>query len=260
MTTYKISADPNQRGKLRGKASLDTGTLPAVKYSLAGLPAFGDLSVALRRQIETRCRWRDARAGERIMGRGETGRDVYILLSGKAHVLNFSHAGRVVDYAVLEAGDLFGEVSAIDGNPRGATVMTRTPCRLAVLDADLFLELMESAGEFNRLVVRRLAAQVRTGIDRIAELTLLGGRQRVCLELLRLARPDPAQLHLFVIYPAPNQALIASGVGVSRETVARMFGALARQNIIERKAKTLYIRDREKLERLAMSDDVIAGG
>ena len=133
MTRFKISADPNQRGKLRGKARLGAETLPVAKYTLAGASTFGGLSAGLRRLIESRCRCWDARAGERIMARGETGRDVCLLVSGKAHILNFSHAGRVVDYAALEAGDLFGEVAAIDAKPRCATVMTRTPCRLAVL-------------------------------------------------------------------------------------------------------------------------------
>jgi CRP-like cAMP-binding protein len=260
MARFKISADPNQRGTLRGKAGLDAETVPAVCFSLAGVPAFGDLPAELRQRIETHCRWRDAKAGERIIARGEAADDVHLVVSGTAHVLNFSHAGRVVDYAGLDAGMLFGEVGALDGKPHCATVMTRTPCRLAVLDAGFFRELMETAVEFNRIVVRHLARTVRTGTNRIAELTLLGGRQRVCLELLRMARPDPAQMHLLIIYPTPNQALIASGVGVSRETVARMFGVLARQKIIERKAKTLYIRDREKLEKLAMSDDNIASG
>ena len=74
-----------------------------------------------------------------------------------------------------------------------------------------------------------------------------------------MARPDPAYLKNLVIYPVPTQTLIASGIGVSRETVARIFGRLARQKIIERKAKTLYIRDRDKLEELAMSEDTAAG-
>jgi CRP-like cAMP-binding protein len=258
MTRFKISADPRQRGKLRAKQGLETTTLPASGYSLEGVPIFGNLPPAVRRRIEKNCRWREADAGERVIVRGQRDKDVYLLVSGTAHVLNFAYSGRVVDYESLEPGDLFGELSAIDGMPRSASVMTRTPCQMAVLDGELFSELLDGSREFNRLVLRRLTDVVRNGTEKIAELTLLGGKQRVCLQLLRMAQPDPAQMHLLMIYPAPNQALIAQGTGVSRETVARLFGNLARQSIIERKDKTLYIRDRGRLEELAMSGDDVA--
>lgn len=234
-------------------------SLPAEMHSLDGIPIFENLPESVREDIESKCRWRDARAGERIIERGQDTNDVYLMLSGNAHVLNFSNSGRVVDYAALKSGDIFGELAAIDGLPRSATVVTRTPCRLAVLPGEAFMELVTTYPEITKFVLSRLAEVVRTGDERITDLSLLGAEQRVCLELLRMARPDPAYLKNLVIYPVPTQTLIASGIGVSRETVARIFGRLARQKIIERKAKTLYIRDRDKLEELAMSEDTAAG-
>ena len=254
MARYKISADPAQRGKRRGKEFESSETLPAELHSLDGFPIFESLPESVREDIESKCRWRDARAGERIIERGQETADVYLMLSGNAHVLNFSNSGRVVDYAALKTGDIFGELAAIDGLPRSAT-----PCRLAVMPGEAFMELVTTFPQITKFVLSRLAEVVRTGDERITDLSLLGAEQRVCLELLRMARPDPAFLKNLVIYPVPTQTLIASGIGVSRETVARIFGRLARQKIIERKAKTLYIRDRDKLEELAMSEDTAAG-
>jgi CRP-like cAMP-binding protein len=226
---------------------------------LSSFPVFGNLPADAHKLLERRCHWRSAFAGERLIERGQKTNEVFLLLSGEAHVLNFSTSGRVVDYTSLKSGDFFGELAAVDGLPRSATVVTRTECRLAVLPASVFMELIDNYPQLNHFVLKRLARVVREGTDRITDLSLLSAEQRVCLELLRLARPDPALLKSFAIFPVPTQNMIANSVGVSRETVARIFGRLTRRKVIERKSRTLYILDRDKLEEMAMTGVDVPG-
>ena len=222
--------------------------------TLADIPLFSGFKKKDLGRIEKACKWHDFEPGQKIIERGETNRDVYFLLAGIAHVLNFADSGRAVDYAALESGDFFGELAAIDGEPRSATVITRTPCRMAVMTGDTFLDLVTSNKKIAMSVFKRLARIVRLGDERIIDLSLLGAEQRVCLELLRLARPDPIVLDNLEIFPVPTQELIANSVGVARETVARIFGRLSGDGVIERKAKVLYIRDRNRLEELALAE------
>ena len=232
------------------------GTVEALggERSLADVPFFSGLGKNELGRIEAACQWFDFEPGQRIIERGQTESDVYFLLAGIAHVLNFAGSGRAVDYASLETGDYFGELAAIDGEPRSATVITRTPCRLAVLTGDVFMDLITSHKKLAMAVFKRLARIIRLGDDRIIDLSLLGAEQRVCLELLRLARPDPIVMDNLEIFPVPTQGLIANSVGVTRETVARIFGRLSGDGVIERKAKVLYIRDRNRLEELALAE------
>ena len=222
--------------------------------TLADVPLFSGIKKKELGRIEAACKWFDVEPGQKIIERGETDRDVYFVLAGIAHVLNFADSGRAVDYAALESGDFFGELAAIDGESRSATVITRTPCRLALMKGDAFLKLITSNKKIAMSVFKRLARIVRLGDDRIIDLSLLGAEQRVCLELLRLARPDPIILDNLEIFPVPTQELIANSVGVARETVARIFGRLSGDGVIERKAKVLYIRDRNRLEELALAE------
>ena len=97
--------------------------------TLEHIPLLESLSDAERRDFESKCRWRDYEAGRSIIDRGETLSDVYVLVSGRAHVMNFSLAGKVIDYATLREGDVFGELAAIDGLPRSASVITQTSSR-----------------------------------------------------------------------------------------------------------------------------------
>ena len=254
-----MSTDADKAGKDLGASNPGSPLLRNDLRLLSSFPVFGNLPSDAHKLLERRCHWRSAHAGERLIERGQKTDEVFLLLSGDAHVLNFSTSGRVVDYTSLRSGDFFGELAAIDGLPRSATVVTRTACRLAVLPASVFMELIDTYPELNHFVLKRLARVVREGTDRITDLSLLSAEQRVCLELLRLARPDPAVLKSFAIYPVPTQTMIANGVGVSRETVARIFGRLTRQKIIERKSRTLYILDRDRLEEMAMTGVDVPG-
>jgi len=75
--------------------------------------------------------------------------------------------------------------------------------------------------------------------------------QRVYVELIRLTDRDVAVPDLWVIRPMLSHSEIASRASTTRETVARVLGQLAHAGIVERKSKALYIRDKERLERLA---------
>ncbi|MFP5468860.1 MAG: helix-turn-helix domain-containing protein, partial [Alphaproteobacteria bacterium] len=66
----------------------------------------------------------------------------------------------------------------------------------------------------------------------------------------RLIIEDPVRPGSWMIYPSPTQSVIAAKASTTRETVARVMSQLSSAGIIERKTKTLYVRDRERLNLL----------
>jgi CRP/FNR family cyclic AMP-dependent transcriptional regulator len=204
------------------------------------------------RTLERECRWQLFDAGGAIIDRGEEYTDVYMLTSGSAHVLNYSENGKVIDYATLGKGDVFGELAAIDGLPRSASVVTQTPCTMGVLAGEKFIDLVIHNPAASLALLQRLAGIVRFSDKRINDFSLLKAEHRVCVELLRLAEPDPGNLEELIIHPMPTQSNIANSIGLARETVGRIFSRLARDNIIQRQQKTLHLRERKTLEKMAL--------
>jgi CRP-like cAMP-binding protein len=204
------------------------------------------------RTLERECRWQLFDAGGAIIDRGEEYTDVYMLTSGSAHVLNYSENGKVIDYATLGKGDVFGELAAIDGLPRSASVVTQTPCTMGVLAGEKFIDLVIHNPVASLALLQRLAGIVRFSDKRINDFSLLKAEHRVCVELLRLAEPDPGNLEELIIHPMPTQSNIANSIGLARETVGRIFSRLARDNIIQRQQKTLHLRERKTLEKMAL--------
>jgi CRP/FNR family transcriptional regulator, cyclic AMP receptor protein len=222
-------------------------------FSLRSSRLLAGLSEDGRARIEKICEWRDFDAGDKIIGIGDSTRDVYFIVAGQVNVLNFTASGRVVAFASLGPGHHFGELAAIDGQPRSATVVATRPSRIAIFSADQFKEIIAGSPDIAFRLLQEMAQVIRNCDSRIFNLSALDTSQRVCVELLRLAEPDPGGSGGWVIYPVPTQAAVAGNIGSTRETVARMFRWLSSHGIIERKSKVLHIRDRRGLEERAMS-------
>src|ERR1700761_1639398 len=102
------------------------------------------LPEADRRAIEGRCHKRNYNRNETILDKGSASREVFFVLKGAVSVITFSPAGREVTLAAVKAGDFFGELAAIDGQPRSASVSAIEKTEIAIMPPDLFNELVRT--------------------------------------------------------------------------------------------------------------------
>jgi len=219
--------------------------------SLIGIRLLAPLSEAELKDLEQRCRWMNARPGDEVVNKESENRDIFFVVSGKVAIKNFSLSGREVAFATKDSGDYFGELSAIDGKQRSANVVAVENCKLAALAPETFRELLESHPKISLVVLEKMAAIVRDCDERIMDLATLSAYQRVYSQLLKMARNDPVRPESWLIYPLPTQAQIAAEASTTRETVARVLSQLSHAEIAERKSKTLYIRQMDKLRTLS---------
>lgn len=218
--------------------------------SLAGIGLLESLPADSLRDLEQRCRWHRYKAHDQIIDRESESRDIYFVVSGRVRIVNYSLSGREITLEDLEPGSYFGELSALDGQPRSATVIALTETMAASLSPNAFLSLLRRFPDVALIVMQSLAGVVRTATDRIMDLSTLGAHNRVQAEILREARPTLADDNTALIQPVPFHADIASRVSTTRETVARVLGDLTRQDIIKRQGNSLVILDFAELERI----------
>ena len=219
--------------------------------SLDGIEILAPLTLQHRATLGRRCAWRRYAAGEVIIDRDETGNDVLFVAEGRVRVVNYAPSGREVAYGLVEAGGVVGELAAIDGKPRSASVVAVSPCRIAVLSASAFMALLAEEGRVAVCVLGHLAGIIRENDERITELATVGAMQRVYRALLRLAVPDPERSEGLRVDGLPTQEQLAAEIGTTRETVARVLAQLMRAKITQRRGRTLYIHDADQLEALA---------
>ena len=218
---------------------------------LSGVKLFASLSADELGAVEQCCHWHRFRRNETIVDREAENRDVFFIVEGQVEIVNHSLSGRPIAYADVGAGHFFGELAAIDGEPRSAAVVAKTDCRLASMAPDYFLDLLRRQPEISSFVMRRLVSVIRLCDERIMDLATLGAMQRILIELLRAATPDPITPGSWLIYPCPPQRETAMKAATTRETVARVYTQLQEGGLIRRKGRSLYLRDRIEIERLA---------
>jgi CRP-like cAMP-binding protein len=217
--------------------------------TLAGIPLLEGLEAEEIARLERSCRWRRFREGERVLDSGGASRDVHFVVSGAVSIVNFSLSGREVTLATAKAGSYFGELAAIDNQPRSASVVAVEDSLIAALQPRPFLDLLQRRAEVTFRVLERLTEIIRQSDQRIMELSTLAATQRVYAELLRMAEPDAAVPGLWVIRPLPPLREVASRVSTTRETVARALAQLYPTGLARRKGRNLYLMDRDGLER-----------
>ncbi len=218
--------------------------------SLADVELLADLPGDELGALEQRCRWRTYRVGEQIIDRHSESRDIFFVADGRVRVVNYSLSGREVSFDDIDAGGFFGELSAIDGEPRSAAVVALTQVTLAALSPRLFADLLTTHPGVGLHVMRRLARIIRQSTSRIMDLSTLGANNRVHAELLRQARKASGDSNTAVIRPVPVHSDIASRVSTTRETVARVLGDLTRAGIVRRQGNALVIDDVDRLSEM----------
>jgi CRP-like cAMP-binding protein len=203
--------------------------------------------VALARQ----CRWHSVDAHHALLRRSDPQHEVYFLLSGRVRVTSYSAGGRQVSFRDVAPGDYFGDLSAIDGQPRSADVVTLEPSVVASLGGADFIALLREEPLVAERALRNLVALVRQTSERVIELSTLGVNNRLHAELLRRARAAGVDAqHRARLDPAPQHEALASQISTGREQVTRELNALVRGGLLAKDGKALVILDVERLARL----------
>lgn len=200
--------------------------------------------------IEQACRYRRFSPQEIIVDRDGNGHDVFLVVRGRVRIVNYSISGREITFDDLEEGAYFGEMSALDGEPRSASVVALTETTIVAVPRRIFLNVLGTYPEIALRVMTRLASIIRNADERIMDLSTLAANNRVQAELLRQARRHLHGDNKAVISPIPIHSDIASRVSTTRETVARVFSDLTRRGIVERTKKSLVVHDLELLEEM----------
>jgi CRP-like cAMP-binding protein len=215
--------------------------------TLRRIPLFAELSDSELKVLEDACVWRRFHAHEQIIDREDDSRDVFFITRGEVRVVNYSMSGREVSFDEIEAGYFFGELAALDGAPRSASVVALMDTTVALMPPEVLQQLVVDHPQVGLQLMARMAHIIRTSTSRIMDLSTLGANNRVYAELLRMARQNLKGDETARISPIPIHGDIASRVSTTRETVARVLSDLSRQGLVVRQGNALVIKDVPRL-------------
>ena len=180
-------------------------------------------------------------ANEVIIAADDPVGSVYVLFEGAAVVALYSEDGKVVTYRDIVPGDVFGELSAIDGQPRSAFVTARQHVRLGALEPRQLDALMDGSRGIARAVMRHLTEQVRRMTDRLFEYRTLLVRERLIHELVRRGRAVDPDAETVLIPVPPTHFELATHIGTHREAVTKELSQLTQAGLIAKAGRGLEL-------------------
>ena len=228
-----------------GKELENTGQI------LDGIKLFADVPSADLAVLAKECKWLAFVSNDIILDRDDNSRDVYFLTDGKVRVMNFVGTEQEVTLAEMLAGSHFGELSAIGPRQRTARIVAVERSTVAVMPRDSFLSMLMNFPQVSINLLRDLAYVISSMNERVSVLSKTNPRQRVYIELLRLAVPNPRGDGSWIIEPLPHHNDIAGWAGTEQQEVAEAIGKLAREKILERRNRSIIIKDRSRIESLS---------
>ncbi|MFP5310594.1 MAG: cyclic nucleotide-binding domain-containing protein [Actinomycetes bacterium] len=134
-------------------------TADQLAVDLGRIGPWDALTAAERAAVVAAGRWKHVAAGATLVAQGDPGDGIWTLLEGRAEVVVQVDGDRV-RVGTLAAGDTFGELAALTGAARTASVVALEPSRLFVLPRAALGRAVAAAPSLGLALARGVAADL----------------------------------------------------------------------------------------------------
>jgi serine/threonine protein kinase/CRP-like cAMP-binding protein len=137
---------------------------------LAKSPLFGQLSISARKMFAERFTFESYEPGDLIIKEGDQSDAFYAIKSG--HVLVYTGTEEnPIKLAQLSAGEIFGEIAAIEGTDRTANVRALSDCEILRLESSELNAMLAKNVDIRRLIEEKIEARAEERLRKIIEST-----------------------------------------------------------------------------------------
>ena len=198
---------------------------------------------AERELLEGMLHRRTYRRGEVVFHQGDSGDTLHIVRHGHAKIVVPSEVGDEAVLTVVQPGDMFGEITLLDGEARSATVVALEDLETATLSRLAFRDLMRRSPATVEVLLAAMAATIRRLTTEVADLMFLDLRGRLAKKLLELAETHGATLPdgSTQIQVQLTQEELAGMIGATRPRVNRLLGFFEDGGLIGRQGRSIAI-------------------
>ncbi len=221
---------------------------------------FHDLSEADRRAIAGEMREVSYKPNQVIFGRGDAGRDIYLVTSGRVRLSILTPEGRELSFAHAEPGTVFGEIAMLDGGPRTADATAVAKTTALTLSTAAFHRLAETRPAMSAAAIRLLCRRLREADQQLEGIALYPIEIRLARFFLAAARQkdaarskDGSDAETVTIDLDMSQSELALLIGASRPKVNTALSLLEDGGAITRQGAKI-ICDMDTLNDMAGSE------
>lgn len=193
-------------------------------------------------------------AKEVIFYKADPGRQMSALLSGRVKLSTVSADGKEMVFGILGRGEIFGEISLLDGEERTATVTAIEPTELLIIERRDFIAFLERQPKVAIQLLGTLALRLRLTNELFEDTIFRNLPARLAKRLLILAESCGEEMTDGTLIDLKlSQQEIGNMIGTSRESVNKQMRAWEQEGLIKFRRGYVTIMQSDKLEAFAES-------
>ncbi len=175
---------------------------------------------------------------------------IYFLSEGRVKIGNYGDSGKEIIKAILNPGEVFGELSLIGQTERRDFAYAMEKTRCCVLSVAEMKMLMRDHGSLNLFLMRMMGSRMLQMEQRLESLVFKDSRTRIVEFLLEMAQKRGQRVgYEMVIRKFITHQEIANITATSRQTVTTVLNELRNKNLLTFDRRRLLIRDLEALRK-----------
>src|ERR1700709_573658 len=232
-----------------GKAAASRPVASSKLSVLRKHPYFADLEPEAFDQLCRYAKHSTLKRGATICSKGDPGTSLVAVISGTVKISVSSPDGRNAILNLIGAGEIFGEMSVLDGLARTADATANTNCEIFVIDRRDFLPFVKSQPTLAMKFIELLCERLRWTSDQVEQVILQDLPRRLASALLGLTEKrklEPASQTIAI-----TQQEISEMVGMTRESINKQLRAWAARDWVRLEHGAIVLLNAETLRELA---------
>ena len=220
-------------------------------------PIFSDLAPDALDQLCRYAQPTSLKRGATLFAKGDPGHSLYAVISGTVKISVSSPDGRNAILNLIGAGEVFGEMSVLDGRERSADATANTNCEILIIDRRDFLPFVHSQPALAMKFIELLCERLRWTSDQVEQIILQDLPGRLASALLGLTEKRKLESANRTI--AITQQEISEMVGMTRESINKQLRAWAARDWLRLEHGAIVVLNADPLRELVEAGSVAGG-
>lgn len=183
--------------------------------------------------------------GNVFLSQGEVYPYFFVIIEGEANIFIMSDHGKRYSQSIYKKGNFIGELEIFNNVPYSCSIEALTDIKLLALKRDYFLKWYDMDNNISRYITEQICAAFYTLSQKSAADTLYTLRERICSYLLEASNKSSSSTIKI------DKDTLSGQLAVTKRSLNRTFMELKEKDILEISNSQVFIKDLNKLKKLA---------
>lgn len=224
-----------------------------VKQTLRKTPMFADIHPASLDRFVEGCELQSVSKGNYLFHEGEPAHGFYIVHAGAINVHRVTEDGKEQVIRVFYPGECFGEVVLVGDQSYPASAKTTESSQVILVRTDFFRKQIHLDPDIALSILASMSLHLKYLVETVEALKLRQAESRIAQWLLKQVSEQGfgKETQPTIILPLAKH-LLASQLGITSETLSRVFSRLRTEELIEVEGKSVQILDPKGVQEYLM--------